>query len=214
MATKSQVALRGVEPGALLMDRTDAGRIARERVVERLMSEDMFSGWGIRTLSSKHKAFNPYSYHNGSVWPHDNSLIALGFKRYGFADEAARVARAVSGAGSFFARHQMPELWAGIAREATGFPVQYLGVNVPQAWAAGSAFAFLSAILGLRPDAPNRRLRLDPVLPAWLPELVVHDLTLGDQRFDLKFHRADGETLTEVLKGDPGAIEFHACTGD
>ena len=183
------------------------------RVVERLMAPDMFSGWGIRTLSAKHCAFNPYSYHNGSVWPHDNSLIAMGFKRYGYAAEAARVARAVSGAGSFFARHQLPELYAGIARETTSFPVQYLGVNVPQAWAAGSAFAFLSAIIGLRPDAPSRKLRIDPVLPAWLPDLVVSDLTVGDQSFDIRFHRANGETVTEVLKGDATAVELSACTG-
>jgi glycogen debranching enzyme len=184
------------------------------RVVERLMAPDMFSGWGIRTLSAKHRAFNPYSYHNGSVWPHDNSLIALGFKRYGFAEEACRVARAVSAAASYFARHQLPELYAGIAREATSFPVQYLGVNVPQAWAAGSSVAFLTAILGLRPDAPNRKLRLDPVLPAWLPDLRVSDLAVGDQRFDLRFHRANGETVTEVLKGDPAAIELSPCALD
>jgi glycogen debranching enzyme len=185
-----------------------------DKVVARLMAEDMFSGWGIRTLSARHHAFNPYSYHNGSVWPHDNSLIAQGFKRYGFAEEAGRVARAVSGAAGFFARHQLPELYAGIAREATTFPVQYLGVNVPQAWAAGSAIAFLTALLGLRPDAPNGKLHLDPVLPHWLPDLLVTDIKLGEQVFDLRFHRANGETVTEVMKGDAGAIVLSPCTGD
>ncbi len=189
------------------------GLVPRERagrVVARLMAPDMFGGWGIRTLSAQHRAFNPYSYHNGSVWPHDNSLIALGFKRYGYADEAARVARAVSAAASYFAMHQLPELYAGIAREATSFPVQYLGVNVPQAWAAGSVVAFLSAILGLRPDAPNRVLHLDPVLPAWLPDMMLRDLRLGDQIFDLRFRRANGETVTEVMRGDPRAIVLSA----
>ena len=177
-----------------------------KQVVDRLMAPDMFSGWGIRTLSDKHRAFNPYSYHNGSVWPHDNSLIALGMKRYGFAAEAARVARAVSGAGSFFAFHQLPELYAGIGREETNFPVQYLGVNVPQAWAAGSVFAFTQAIVGAEGDASNRKLYVDPVLPAWLPELVLHNIVVGDQAFDLKFKRNDGDTVTEVLRGDVASV--------
>ena len=112
------------------------------RVVRRLMAPDMWSGWGISTLSADHPAYNPYSYQNGSVWPHDNGIIALGFRRYGFAEEAARVARDVSGAGGYFMQHQMPELYAGLERGPTNFPVQYLGANVPQAWAAGSAFAF------------------------------------------------------------------------
>ena len=95
--------------------------------MDRLLAPDMFSGWGIRTLSALHPAYNPYSYQNGSVWPHDNGFIALGFKRYGFAAEAARVARAVSGAASFFALHQVPELYAGLPRELAPYPVQYLG---------------------------------------------------------------------------------------
>ncbi len=183
-----------------------------KQVVDRLMAPDMFSGWGIRTLSDKHRGFNPYSYHNGSVWPHDNSLIALGMKRYGFAAEAAHVARAVSGAGSFFALHQLPELYAGIAREDTNFPVQYLGVNVPQAWAAGSVFAFTQALVGAEADAPNRKLYLNPVLPDWLPDFVLHDVAVGEQVFDLKFRRVNGETITEVLKGDAGSVVLREDT--
>ncbi len=175
-------------------------------VVERLMAPDMFSGWGIRTLSSAHPAFNPYAYHNGSVWPHDNGLIAQGFARYGFTAEAARVARAVSGAASFFELHQVPELYAGLPREVAAFPVQCLGANVPQAWAAGSAFSFLQALLGMRPDAPNGVLHLSPALPAWLPELTLRDLWLDGTRFDLHFRRMGETTVTEVLKGDPAAI--------
>jgi glycogen debranching enzyme len=177
-----------------------------EHVVARLLAPDMFSGWGIRTLSSAHVAFNPYSYQNGSVWPHDNGLIALGMKRYGFAAEAARVARAVSGAAAFFTLHQVPELYAGLPREAAPFPVQVLGANVPQAWAAGSAFSFLSALLGFEPDAPRGVLRLDPTLPAWLPELTLRDLRLKGELFDLHFRRLGETTVVEVLKGDPAAI--------
>ena len=175
-------------------------------VVERLLQPDMFSGWGIRTLTSEHTAFNPYAYHNGSVWPHDNGLIALGFKRYGFAAEAARVARAVSGAGSFFAQHQMPELFAGIQRAPNDFPVQWPGANVPQAWAAGSAFSFLQAILGLTPDAANGRLYIDPVLPSWLPDITLLGLRVGKEVFDLRFQQVDGGSEFEVLSGPANAV--------
>ena len=176
------------------------------RVVRRLMAPDMWSGWGIRTLSADHPAYNPYSYHNGSVWPHDNGIIAMGFRRYGFVEEAARIARDVSGAASYFMLHQVPELYSGVQRNPTNFPVQYLGANVPQAWAAGSVFAFLQTILGFQPDAPHDRLYIDPVLPEWLPGLTVMDLQVGKQNFDVRFWREGEETRWEVLKGDRSAI--------
>ena len=112
------------------------------RVVERFLQPDMWSGWGIRTLTSANPTFNPYSYQNGSVWPHDNSLIALGFKRYGFADQANRIAEDVTRAAAFFAQRQLPELYSGLQREQASFPVQYIGANVPQAWAAGACSRF------------------------------------------------------------------------
>ncbi|KAH2775871.1 hypothetical protein KXW38_000986, partial [Aspergillus fumigatus] len=142
------------------------------RVVTRLMAPDMWSGWGIRTLSALHPSYNPYSYQCGSVWPHDNGIIALGFRRYGYAVEAAQIARDVTEAASHFLLNQLPELYAGISRELGGFPVQYLGANVPQAWAAGSAFMLLQSILGLEPDAISGRLYIDPRLPAWLSDLT------------------------------------------
>ena len=176
------------------------------RVVQRLMSPDMWSGWGIRTLSAKHPSYNPYSYQNGSVWPHDNAIIALGFQRYGFAAEAARIARDISAAASHFELNQVPELYAGTQRDAVGFPVQYLGANVPQAWAAGSAFMLLNAILGLTPDAPNGRLIVDPALPPWLPDVALLGLRLGGQTLDLRFWREGDATHHEVLKGDQAAV--------
>ncbi len=185
------------------------GIVAPERaaqVVARLMAPDMFSGWGIRTLSAEHPAYNPYAYHNGSVWPHDNGLTVQGMRRYGFAAEANQVIRAVSDAAASFALHQVPELYAGLPRDVAPFPVQVPGANVPQAWAAGAAFAFLQAILGLEPDAPNGVLRLDPALPAWLPDLTLHDLQLGNRTFDLRFYRDGDRTITEVLRGDPASI--------
>ena len=176
------------------------------KVVSRLMAPDMWSGWGIRTLSAKHAAFNPYNYQTGSVWPHDNAIIAMGFKRYGFAAEVGRIARDISEAASHFLFNQLPELYTTIERDEEGFPVQYLGANVPQAWAAGSVFALLQAILGFLPDAPRGKLYVDPVLPPWLPDLTVLDLHVGQHQFDIRFWRDGDETQFEVLRGDPQAV--------
>jgi glycogen debranching enzyme len=175
--------------------------------VARLMAPDMNSGWGIRTLSSLHPAFNPYSYQNGSVWPHDNGLIALGFKRYGYAREAAQIARDISRAAGHFLLNQLPELYAGVQRGATDFPVQYLGANVPQAWAAGSVLSLLRAILGVRPDAPRGRIFVDPELPPWLPDITLFDLRLGRRSFDIRFWREDDTTHFEVLRGSAQHVE-------
>ena len=176
------------------------------RVAKRLMAPDMFTGWGVRTLSAKHPAFNPISYHNGSVWPHDNGLIAQGLAHYGCHEEAARIAHGIGTAASYFAMNQIPELFAGIARNGTDFPVQCIGANVPQAWAAGSTFSFLQALLGLDADAPEGVLRVNPHLPAWLPEITLRDLRLGEHAFDLRFRRAGGGTDMEVLRGDAGRV--------
>jgi glycogen debranching enzyme len=179
------------------------------QVVRRLLEPDMWSGWGIRTLSSRNPAYNPFAYQRGSVWPHDNGIIALGFKRYGFAAEAGRIARDISEAASRFASHRLPELYAGIERRPGGFPVQYLGANVPQAWAAGSAFHFLQALLGLRADAPHGRLYVDPSLPLWLPDVTLRGLAVGRSRVDLRFWREDERTRWDVLdrQGDIEIIE-------
>jgi glycogen debranching enzyme len=177
------------------------------RVVARLLAPDMSSGWGIRTLSALHPAYNPHSYHNGSVWPHDNSIIAAGFKRYGFVAEAALIAHDISYAASHFLLNQVPELYAGIQRDGTSFPVQFLGANVPQAWAAGSVFALLQAMLGILPDAPRGILYVDPHLPDWLPDVTLIDLRMGQRELDIRFWR-DGETTRfEVLRGDPREVE-------
>ena len=187
-----------------------SGIIAPERagiVIKRLMRKDMWSGWGIRTLSADHPSFNPYDYQTGAVWPHDNSLIALGMRRYGFASEAAMVARDISGAARHFLLNQLPELYAGLQRDGTSFPVQYLGANVPQAWAAGAPFMLLQAMLGLQQDAPRGKLYVDPALPDWLPDVTLTDLRLGRARFDIRFWRDGKETVFEVLKGKRNAVE-------
>ena len=128
--------------------------------------------WSIRTHSALNPAFNPYNYQTGSVWPHDNGVITLGFKRYGFAAEAARIARDISEAGTHFLLNRLPELYTAPQRDGAAFPIQYLGANVPQAWAAGSVFALMKAILGFVPDAPRGKLYIDPAPPR-LPGLTV-----------------------------------------
>jgi len=187
-----------------------SGIVAPERagtVVKRLMRPDMWSGWGIRTLSADHRSFNPYNYQTGSVWPHDNALIAMGMRRYGFAAEAAAVARDISGAASHFLLNQLPELYAGLQRDSASFPVQYLGANVPQAWAAGTPFMLLQAILGIKQDAPRGKLYVDPALPPWLPDVTLTDLRLGRQRFDIRFWRDGKESNFKVLAGRSEAVE-------
>jgi glycogen debranching enzyme len=171
-----------------------SGIISKERasrVVEKLFAPDMFTGWGIRTLSSENPAFNPFSYHLGSIWPHDNGIIALGLKRYGYTEQVARVARSVFEAASYFSSYRLPEVYAGIEDKPGAFPVPYIEANVPQAWAAGSVFQLLQAILGLSADAPNNRLNVNPCLPHWLPELTLRRLEIGKSKVDIKFWRQD-----------------------
>ncbi len=178
------------------------------KVVQRLMAPDMWCGWGIRTLSTENPAFDPYNYQNGSIWPHDNAIIAMGFRRYGFGAEAARVARAISDAGSHFLLNQLPELYTSTQRHEPSFPIQYLGANVPQAWAAGAVFMLMQTMLGIMPDAPRGKLYVDPDLPRWLPDLTVTDLRLDQHQFDIHFWREGNETRFEVLRGDKEMIEY------
>jgi len=175
-----------------------------ERVVRRFLEPDFWTGWGIRTLSARHPAFNPYSYHRGSVWPHDNALIAHGFKRYGYADECSRVARDIFEAASCFAGYRLPELYAGLSRQPGTFPVQYLGANIPQAWAAGSIFQLLQAILGLRGNAPEHHLYVHPTLPHWLPDLQLIGLAVAGTRLTIKFWREGQRSRWEVLQQEGG----------
>jgi glycogen debranching enzyme len=177
-----------------------------ERVVRRLMQDDMASGWGIRTLSALHPCFNPHSYHRGSVWPHDNGIVAAGFKRYGHAGAAGRVAREIWEAAADFDSYRLPELYAGLARAEAPFPVQYLGANIPQAWAAGTIFHLLRTLLGLRADAPSGRLYVQPALPHWLPNLALTDLRCGSARLALRFWR-EGDTSRWEVTDKQGEIE-------
>ena len=135
----------------------------RARIVARqLFSEPMWSGWGIRTMSSEDAGFNPITYHNGTVWPHDNSLIAAGLARYGMRDEANRIAMAMFEAASF-TDYRLPEVFAGYPRGESRFPVRYPTASSPQAWATGTPLLILRVLLGLEPDGDD--LNVDPSLP-------------------------------------------------
>jgi glycogen debranching enzyme len=119
-----------------------------EQVVERLTGNDMFTGWGLRTMSSKNTAFNPISYHNGSVWPHDTGIAAEGMRRYGFPDQADRLLKAIFESAGHF-DYRLPEVFGGFARAQTQVPVEYPTASRPQAWSAGSALLALRTLLGL-----------------------------------------------------------------
>ncbi len=168
---------------------------ARARdVVARLVAPDMFSGWGVRTLSSKAISFNPMSYHNGSVWPHDNSIIAAGMRRYGYREEAERVARAVLEACMRFSDHRIPELFCGFSRDRRFYagPGEYLISCSPQAWGAGSLFHLLQVLLGVEVDVFARRLRIDPLDTELYSRLRVEGMRVADGELDFTVECGDG----------------------
>jgi glycogen debranching enzyme len=171
------------------------------------MADDMWSGWGIRTLSSDHPAYNPFSYHTGSVWPHDNAMIAGGFRRYGFDAEAAQVAKGMFDAAERQVAYRLPELFAGLPRHEASFPVQYLGANVPQAWAAGSIFRFIAVLCGIHAlsNRDGSRLFVNPALPSWMPQLTIRNLRAGRGSLDLALR--DG--TVDVLANSTGFEVVH-----
>jgi glycogen debranching enzyme len=189
-------------PGHCLMtgilDREEARMVAR-----RLLSPDMFSGWGIRTMSSRATAYNPMSYHNGSVWPHDNSLILNGLKQLGFHAEAKQVMDGLLAAASRFPQHRLPELFCGYDRTGEA-PVPYPVACSPQAWAAGTAFVMLSVMLGIEPDPEKRQISLSPLLPEGMNRLRVRRLCVGEGRLDLSLYKVDGIVHVAVEQNTTG----------
>ena len=153
-------------------------------VVAQLMSPGLFSGWGIRTMSSEDQGFNPISYHCGTVWPHDNSLAMAGLHRYGFHEEANRILVAMVQAAERFAEGRLPEAFAGYDRSISPFPIEYPTACIPQAWAAGALSLMLRATLGARVDA-HGHLVLDPHLPAFLQRLDIRGYLVRGQIYDV-----------------------------
>jgi glycogen debranching enzyme len=187
-------------PGQLLWCGLPSPDRARRTIV-RLMADDMFSGWGLRTLSSTHPRYNPLSYQRGSVWPHDTMLTVAGMLRYGLNDEAARLARGVLDAACAFEESRLPELFCGIERDVGG-PVPYAEANIPQAWAAAAAPLAVQLFLGIVPDAPRARCFLNPWLPDWLPRLEVDHLSVGGRNLRIVLARDRGATVIEDIDAD------------
>jgi glycogen debranching enzyme len=166
-----------------------------DAIVDALMGEELWSGWGVRTMSTGDAAYNPLSYHNGTVWPHDNSLIAVGLARYGRWAEAQRIVRRMLTASAHF-EYQLPEVFAGLARQETPFPIAYPTAARPQAWAAGTPVLLLQVLLGLRPN--RSRHALETLAPTDLPSWVGRSLRLSSVRaFDRQWDvRVDDGTVT------------------
>jgi glycogen debranching enzyme len=162
-----------------------------DSVVDRLMGPDLWSGWGVRTMSAADVAFNPLSYHNGTVWPHDNSLIAWGLARYSRWPEAHRIIRRMLNAAGHF-EYQLPEVFAGLPRTETPFPIAYPTAARPQAWAAGAPVLLLQILLGLQPD--RRRFHLRSVLPldlpAWAGSLSLTGVRAFDRVWDVRIEES------------------------
>jgi glycogen debranching enzyme len=186
-------------PGHLLWsglpapDRADA-------VARRLLEPDLFSGWGLRTLSSEHPRYNPLSYQRGSVWPHDTALVAAGLWRYGKREEAATLLRAILEAACIFEDDRLPELFCGFDR-SIGAPVPYREANVPQAWASATPVLAVQLFLGLVPDAPRNRCFVEPWLPEWLSHLEARGIRVGRGCVDVAVAREGRQTVVIELAG-------------
>jgi glycogen debranching enzyme len=193
-------------PGHLLFSR--AAREDRARLVARsLLSPAMWSGWGIRTLAAGQPAYNPLSYHDGTVWPHDNALCAAGLGAYGMTREAGEVLTGLWHAAEHFRRLRLPELFCGLPRGHGEFPVHYPVACSPQAWSSAAWFQLLRAVLGVFPDAPARSLRIaSPYLPPWLDQIVLEGLRIGPARATIRFARGPKAAFAEVVDVEGGSL--------
>jgi len=180
------------------------GIITREhlqRVVRRLFESDLFSGWGIRTLSTKNPGYNPLDYHVGSIWPVENATIVFGLRRFGFDNEALTLIDALYDLAMLWPNGRIPECVGGYDRANCAHPAAYPRANVAQLWNQSGWLMILQAMLGLQPMAPLETMAVDPALPRWLPEITLHRLRLGSAVVTLRFRRSEkGDVHVEVLK--------------
>jgi len=177
-------------------------------VAARLLGEDLFSGWGVRTLTRTAAAYNPLGYHLGTVWPHDNALVAAGLRRYGAAPQANRVLTGLHEAALEFPDHRLPELFAGIARSSYGAPIGYPVACSPQAWAAATLPFLLTDALGLHPSRGGRLLQIvRPILPSWFGDVRVRGLRVGETLIDLDLQQptTPGDPARVTIEGQQGA---------
>ncbi len=171
-----------------------------QAVADRLMSSEMHSGWGIRTLSSQMVSFNPISYHNGTVWPHDNAIIGAGMRKIGNLDYMKRILNDLVEVSRHYPGFRLPELFSGFERVESEKPVDYPVSCSPQAWSAGSIFQLIQCCINFQPDAARQTLRIvDPALPDWLNRVTVRNLRLGSASMDLAVHNQGGSTYCQIL---------------
>ena len=171
------------------------------QVADALLQPQFFSGWGIRTIANKEARYNPMSYHNGSIWPHDNALIALGLARYGCKRSVERLFKGLFDAANYMEMRRLPELFCGFHRRRARGPTHYPVACAPQAWASATPFTLIEAALGLQFDHYAGEIRLiDPCLPEFLEELVIRNLQLRGSSVDLRVHRRGKEISLEVLR--------------
>ncbi|HEX7959396.1 MAG TPA: glycogen debranching N-terminal domain-containing protein [Terriglobales bacterium] len=196
---KRQLQVISSNPGHLLFTRTVTKERAR-LLVQRIVQEDMHSGWGIRTLSRNERVFNPLSYHRGSVWPHDSSLIAHGMALYGFRAEVNSILCSLYQGALNFRDYRLPELFCGVQRREHDEPVHYPVSCSPQAWASGTFFLLLTSILGIRPSAHRKELNIvNPMLPDFLEDLHIRNLQIGKSRVGLDFTRRGNRTFCNLV---------------
>ncbi len=155
-----------------------------EAVVKKLLSDEMFSGWGIRTIGENEVGYNPMSYHNGSVWPHDNSIIIKGLIRYNYRREAVKAINGLIKASQYFKYNRLPELFCGFSYKETQRPIEYPAACSPQAWACGSIYLIIQSLLGIDAGVINNRIYLKPILPDNIKKVEVKNLKIGDNRTD------------------------------
>jgi glycogen debranching enzyme len=202
---KRQVRTVVSNPGhCLYSDIVDSAKA--DHLARRLLQPDMFSGWGIRTMSKAATAYNPMSYHNGSVWPHDNALIAAGLKRYGYVKGTNRVVTAIFDAAIYADYMRLPELFCGFTRRTPNQPVAYPVACSPQAWAAGAPLLMLQAILGISARGHENMLTVNkPHLPSWLNVVELRNIRVGESSMSLVFRR-EGEITGFSLLGRKGDV--------
>ena len=173
------------------------------KVADRLLRPQFFTGWGIRTIANTEARYNPMSYHNGSVWPHDNALIALGLARYGLKRSIERLFKGLFDAATYMEMQRLPELFCGFQRGRGRGPTLYPVACIPQAWASATPFTLLEASLGLQFDPFANEIRLhNPRLPEFLDEVVLRNLRLKAASVDLRVQRHDTEVSVEILRRD------------
>ncbi|HEX2964710.1 MAG TPA: amylo-alpha-1,6-glucosidase [Syntrophorhabdaceae bacterium] len=197
---KQQTKVRTSNAGHCLFSGIATKEHAR-RVAMTLMSDTSFSGWGIRTVAISEALYNPMSYHNGSVWPHDNAMIAAGFAKYGFKDQVIRILSGMLDASLFFDLHRLPELFCGFRRRSGEAPTLYPVACAPQAWSSGAVFLLLESCLGLSVQGSQREVVFtNPVLPEVLKQVSIRNLRVGEAVVDILATRHQGDVSINVTR--------------